>query len=659
MAGSGPLNRTRLTELFEELDKELRHHPGRVVMYIAGGARMALGWKETRTTRDVDGVIREGHGAAVKAIAAVGRRHGLTDSWMNEEMTAGLPQGSDPGETTLFHGNSLTVKGASASWMLAMKTAAGRAVDVADARTLIEHLEIGTTREVRELVTRLYPDMSDRKLTRVDGTLDKLADAIDTLVNNHRSKEREDAREATPTHPTARLHPQAKIHPSAEIGAGTIIEAHAEIQEHVKVGDHTVVRTGTLLREGAEVGSGCDIAASYLGLRTKVGDGVRMDANSSVGDRCTISNRVHLEIAARVGHDAAVGRETTLGPRTYVHARANIGAGVTTDRDVRIGQRVRVGDGTSFAAEARVAPNAEIGARTSVGEKAGIGFDAGISVMPPSVIGNDCAIGDEAVLDADTGMGDGCTLEANATLEYRAHMEAGSTVCAGSKVRPDATIPEGETVPPSTLVKADGTQLPRHVDIDDYNFRDNDDDREIRDHADDEPHRVAEAPPAAASPAADQVWIVIDINGEPYPKHGYFESLKECRDHITNKIDSADDRMYDRDSMFEAMPVKRAGNDKDTDNAAIWIVKTDRFLTARHGFFRSRERAAHNREPDETIARVQPARQHERSRDNQFRNNIHPDDEPHTQPENPPRGPTPAAGASGRREGPEIPGPSR
>ena len=197
MAGSGPLNRTRLTELFEELDKELRHHPGRVVMYIAGGARMALGWNEARTTRDVDGVIREGHGAAVKAITAVGRRHGLTDSWMNEEMTGGLPRGTDPGETTLFHGDSLTVKGASGRWMLAMKTAAGRAVDIADARTLIEHLEIGTTREVRELVTKLYPDVSDRKLSQVDATLDKLADAIDTLVSNHSSEGREDPRDAT------------------------------------------------------------------------------------------------------------------------------------------------------------------------------------------------------------------------------------------------------------------------------------------------------------------------------------------------------------------------------------------------------------------------------------------------------------------------------
>ena len=107
---------------------------------------MALEWNETRTTSDVDGVIREGHGAAIKAITAVGRQHGLTDSWMNEEMTSGLPRARIQ-ERQHSSMKFLTVKGASARWMLAMKTAAGRAVDVADARTLIEHLKIERPRK--------------------------------------------------------------------------------------------------------------------------------------------------------------------------------------------------------------------------------------------------------------------------------------------------------------------------------------------------------------------------------------------------------------------------------------------------------------------------------------------------------------------------------
>ena len=192
MAGSGPLNRTRLTELFKELDNELRHQRGRVVMYIAGGARMALEWSEARTTSDVDGVIREGHGEASKAIITVGRRHGLTDSWMNEQMAGGLPRGKDPGETTLFHGRALTIKGASARWMLAMKTTAGRAVDISDAQTLIEHLQIKTTREVQELVTELYPDIKERKLAEVDATLEELALQTNSLVSNHTNQERDE-----------------------------------------------------------------------------------------------------------------------------------------------------------------------------------------------------------------------------------------------------------------------------------------------------------------------------------------------------------------------------------------------------------------------------------------------------------------------------------
>jgi len=112
-------------------------------------------------------------------------------------------------------------------------------------------------------------------------------------------------------------------------------------------------------------------------------------------------------------------------------------------------------------------------------------------------------VSDNAILGADSRMGDGCTLEANATLEYRAHY--GSRLHRLRRLQSQARRdhPPGETVPPSTLVKADGTQLPRYVDIDDYNFRDNDDDREVRVHPDEEPRWVAENPPPAPSPASD------------------------------------------------------------------------------------------------------------------------------------------------------------
>ena len=47
------------------------------------------------------------------------------------------------------------------------------------------------------------------------------------------------------------------------------------------------------------------------------------------------------------------------------------------------------------------------------------------------------------------------------------------------------------------------------------------------------------------------LWVVVDINGNLEARHGYFRTETACQDHIRNRIDSADDRMYDRDSMFE------------------------------------------------------------------------------------------------------------
>ena len=454
-----------------------------------------------------------------------------------------------------------------------------------------------------------------------------------------------------PPHPSAKLHPLSKVHPNAEIGAKTIIEAEVEIQEDVTIGENAIVRSGTLVREGAQIGNNCDVAAFYIGARSKLGDGVRMDPNSSVGDRSRIGNGVHLESRASVGRNATVGPQTTLGPRTYIHAAAKIGAGVTTAKDVRIAESVQVGDGSSFAKETKVAPNAEVGERVNVGQNVRIGMDGGPGVIPPARIGNDCTLGDETVVAPEARMSAGCTLEANAQLEHGVVMEADSTVCAGSKVRPDAVVREGETVPPSTLVRTDGTQVGRHIDIDDYNFRDNDDEREVWTGPGEMPDSVAETAPQAANPTPDKVWIVADINGEPRPKDGYFESRDECRKHISTNIDSAEDRMYDRDSMFEPAAVERAANDRDTDSAAIWIVQTDRFLAADQGFFQCRENAAADREPNETIARVEPARQRERDHAGDLERDA--------LPPTPPTPPEPAGNAADRAAGAERNHPSR
>ena len=60
MVGSGPLNSENVAGLLEDLDRELDRAGGRAELYLAGGARMLLGWRTDRRTSDLDGVMRTG-----------------------------------------------------------------------------------------------------------------------------------------------------------------------------------------------------------------------------------------------------------------------------------------------------------------------------------------------------------------------------------------------------------------------------------------------------------------------------------------------------------------------------------------------------------------------------------------------------------------------
>ena len=112
MAGTGSLNPANIRSLLDELDRELGHGRDRVEMYVAGGARMILGLRDDRSTGDIDGLIRQGHGRLIKAAKQVSLRHAdLDPNWLNEEMSLAIPRKEDTGEVTLYTGNRLTIRG--------------------------------------------------------------------------------------------------------------------------------------------------------------------------------------------------------------------------------------------------------------------------------------------------------------------------------------------------------------------------------------------------------------------------------------------------------------------------------------------------------------------------------------------------------------------
>ena len=134
------LDRGRILELFDELSAELRFSRTRGQIYILGGAAMSLAFSADRRTEDVDARIDTGHSRLVEAVRKIGRKHGLTDTWLNDQATTAIPRTADVRAAVVYESPYLTVTGASARHLLAMKLLAAREKDRDDIAALVEHL---------------------------------------------------------------------------------------------------------------------------------------------------------------------------------------------------------------------------------------------------------------------------------------------------------------------------------------------------------------------------------------------------------------------------------------------------------------------------------------------------------------------------------------
>ena len=105
----GSLDRAKLIELLDELAEALKRKQVRGHVYIVGGAVKTLAFLRNRSTRDVDARIEEGDGAVMEAAGAIGRKHGVGESWLNEQATHYMPKARDRRAQTLYDSPYLVV----------------------------------------------------------------------------------------------------------------------------------------------------------------------------------------------------------------------------------------------------------------------------------------------------------------------------------------------------------------------------------------------------------------------------------------------------------------------------------------------------------------------------------------------------------------------
>jgi predicted nucleotidyltransferase len=153
-----PLDRDTVLRAFRLMARHLAIADARGELLLAGGAVMVIVYDVERVTRDVDGVILEGHGAVTDAARRVAAELHLPRGWLNEGVSVYLSTQPDPEATPIFDHPNLAVMAVSTEHLLALKARAARAQDLPDLQTLCAALDVGSAADIVRIVDRFFPE---------------------------------------------------------------------------------------------------------------------------------------------------------------------------------------------------------------------------------------------------------------------------------------------------------------------------------------------------------------------------------------------------------------------------------------------------------------------------------------------------------------------
>ena len=152
-----PLSGEEIADALQELSDELKRARVKAHLYLVGRAAIAMTFRDSRRTYDLDVLITEGHGAVIDATRRIATRRGWPETWLNQQAASSIPKLPDRRAATVFGSSNLVVPGASAEHLLAMKVRAGRQIDLPDIALLADSLGLREAQAVFAVHDRVFP----------------------------------------------------------------------------------------------------------------------------------------------------------------------------------------------------------------------------------------------------------------------------------------------------------------------------------------------------------------------------------------------------------------------------------------------------------------------------------------------------------------------
>ena len=185
---TGPdLDAPALRRALDGLSRNLAERDVKAHIYVVGGAAMILAHRCFRATGDVDVLEVDRREEVLQAAEEVGREQGLPHDWLNDAVRrAPLPERRPDARPVVIHDSPhLSVTGASAEQLLAMKVRAGRPADRDDIKFLIDRLEISTLLHVKAIHDEVFP-----RSAIPQNNIEMVLDCLDEVRNPERFQHR-------------------------------------------------------------------------------------------------------------------------------------------------------------------------------------------------------------------------------------------------------------------------------------------------------------------------------------------------------------------------------------------------------------------------------------------------------------------------------------
>ena len=152
-----PLSGEKIADLLQELSDEINRAPVKAHLYLVEGDAIAMTFRDSPHTYDLDVLITEGHGALIDATRRIATGRGWPETWWIERAASSIPNWPDRRAATLFGSSSLVVTGASAEHLLAMMDRAGRQIDKPYIALLVDSLGLREAQAVFAAYVRVFP----------------------------------------------------------------------------------------------------------------------------------------------------------------------------------------------------------------------------------------------------------------------------------------------------------------------------------------------------------------------------------------------------------------------------------------------------------------------------------------------------------------------